>query len=120
MSGPRRPSRAPATCSPVRYEIRFHPAVRSDLEAVARLIADAAGRAAAERRLADIEATVRSLAETPHKGTIRDAIAPGLRAIPAGRRGVVAFTVDDAARCVYVHAVTWAGGDWVGRSLRRR
>ena len=80
------------------YEIRFHPAVRADLEAIARLIARAAGRAAAERRLAEIEAAVRSLAVTPHKGTIRDAIAPRLRAIPAGRRGVVAFTVDDDAR----------------------
>jgi toxin ParE1/3/4 len=119
MSVPRRPSPPPAPPS-VTYEIRFHPAVRADLEAIARLIARAAGRAAAERRLAEIEAAVRSLAVTPHKGTIRDAIAPRLRAIPAGRRGVVAFTVDDDARCVRVHAITWAGGDWIGRTLRRR
>jgi toxin ParE1/3/4 len=101
------------------YEVRFHPAVREDLRTIARLIAEAGGRVAAERRLAEIEATVRSLAETPHKGSLRHEISPGLRAIPAGRRGVVAFTVDDRARCVLVHAITWGGADWIGRTRRR-
>jgi hypothetical protein len=62
---------------------------------------------------------IRSLALTPHKGSIRDGIAPGLRAIPAAGRGVVAFTVDDAARCVLVKVVGYAGSDWIGQAARR-
>jgi plasmid stabilization system protein ParE len=56
---------------------------------------------------------------TPHKGTIRDAIAPGLRAIPAAGRGVIVFMVDDAARLVLVKAIGYAGSDWVARARRR-
>jgi plasmid stabilization system protein ParE len=73
----------------------------------------------AERKLDAIAAVIRTLAHTPHKGTIRDDVAPGLRAIPAARRGVIAFTVDDAARRVLVLAVGYAGSDWVGRVGRR-
>lgn len=102
------------------YELRFHPAVRGDLATIARLITETAGRATAERKLAEIAAAIRALAETPHKGTLRDEVAPGLRAIPAGRRAVVAFRVDDAARAVFVYAVTYGGADWIGRARERR
>ena len=71
-------------------------------------------------KLDAIAAVIRTLAHTPHKGTIRDAIAPGLQAIPAAGRGVVAFTVDDAAQRVLVVAIGYAGPDWVGRATRRR
>ena len=50
---------------------------------------------------------------------VRDAIAPGLRAIPAAGRGVIVFMVDDAARLVLVKAIGYAGSDWVGRARRR-
>jgi len=102
------------------YTLRFHPKVRSDLETIARLIAEYAGRAAAERILAEIEAAVRTLADTPHRGSIRDDIAPGLRAIPAGRRAVVAFRVDDLGRQVLVYSITYGGADWIGRVSERR
>ena len=69
----------------------------------------------AERKLDEIAAVVRALAHTPHKGSIRDEIAPGLRAIPAAGRGVVVFVVDDEARRVLVKAIGHAGSDWVGR-----
>lgn len=101
------------------YALRFHPKVRDDLEAIVRLIADYSGRPAAERRLAEIEAVVRGLADTPHKGSLRHEIAEGLRAIPAGRRAVVAFTVDDARRTVLIHAVSYGGADWMA-AIRRR
>jgi plasmid stabilization system protein ParE len=102
------------------YAIRFHPAVRDDLEAIAEGIAARAGHATAERKLVEIAAAIRTLADTPHKGSIRDTIAPGLRAIPAARRGVVAFTVDDASSCVTVQAIVYGGADWAGRAARRR
>lgn len=79
-----------------------------------------AGREAAERKLGEIAEAIGTLAHTPHKGSIRDAIAPGLRAIPAARRGVAAFTVDDASGCVTVQAVVYGGADGTGRVVARR
>lgn len=101
------------------YRLRFHPRVADDLRIIAGLLRDYAGSAVARRILAEIEADVLRLAETPHKGSVRDDIAPGLRAIPAGRRAVVAFTVDDRAREVRVLTVTYGGADWVARVRRR-
>lgn len=97
------------------YVVRLHPAVRNDLS----IIADYAGAPAAARVLDAIEAAIHRLADTPHSGTRRDEIAPGPRAIPAGRRGVVAFTVDDASRTVFILAVTYAGVDWMARATAR-
>ncbi len=94
--------------------------MRDDLLRILRLVADHSGREAAERRLAEIEAAVRALADTPHKGSLRHEIAPGLRAIPAGRRAVVAFTADDASRTVLVHAISYGGADWISVIHRRR
>ena len=79
------------------YRIRFHPLVARDLDAIAQWINDYAGSEAAARKLAEIEAAIATLKATPHKGSLRDEIAPGLRAIPAGRKAVVAFVVDDDA-----------------------
>ncbi len=104
----------------MNYRIRFHPAVSEDLAQIVQLIAGYAGSEAAARRLAEIEAVIASLKQTPHKGSIRDEIAPGLRAIPAGRKAVVVFTVDDETREVLVHIVGYAGADWIRRSADRR
>jgi plasmid stabilization system protein ParE len=103
----------------VSDRLRVHPAVSDDLDAIMRWRLDDAGRAAAERRLAEIEEASAGLKPVPHKGSLRDEIAPGLRAIPAGRKAGVAFTVDDAAGEVFVHAVTYAGADWMTRSRSR-
>lgn len=102
------------------YRIRLHPAVTADLIAIADLIVAYAGPQPALRRLAEIEQTIASLASTPHKGSLRPEIAPGLRAIPAGRKAVIAFTVDDATKEVFVHAIGYAGSDWISRSAERK
>jgi toxin ParE1/3/4 len=103
----------------VRYRIRFHPAVADDLDAIAIWIMEFAGPGAAYRMLTEIEATVSGLASLPHRGSRRDEIAPNLRAIPAGRKGVVAFTVDDATQEVLIISVTYGGADWIGISKSR-
>ncbi len=59
------------------YRIRFHPLVTRDLEAIAQWIIDYTGSEVADRKLAEIEQEIASLARTPHKGSIRDEIAPG-------------------------------------------
>jgi len=100
----------------VNYRIRYHPLVARDLDAIAHWIQDYAGPVVAVRKLAEIEAAIAMLKATPHKGSHRDEIAPGLRAIPAGRKAVVAFVVDDDAGEVLVYAVTYGGADWAMRS----
>ena len=102
------------------YRIRFHPLVSRDLRVIAQWVLDYAGPLAADRTLTTIERTIEGLAQTPHTGSIRNEIARGLRAIPAGRKAVVAFTVDDKACEVFIHAVTYAGADWVARMPQRQ
>ena len=63
--------------------------------------------------------TIATLKTTPHKGSLRDEIAPGIRAIPAGRKAVVAFLVDDEAAEVLIYAVTYGGADWSRRTGAR-
>lgn len=101
------------------YRIRFHPLVARDLDAIGLWILDYAGPEVAARKLVEIEAAISTLKETPHKGSLRDEIAPGLRAIPAGRKAVVAFTVDDDTAEVLIYAVTYGGADWTMRSRAR-
>ena len=101
------------------YRIRFHPLVARDLDAIARWILDYAGPDAAARKLAEVEAAIATLKTTPHKGSLRNEIATGLRAIPAGRKAVIAFVVDDDAGEVLIYAVTFGGAEWVGRSSAR-
>lgn len=101
------------------YRIRLHPAVAEDLDAITQWLIDYAGPHAAARRLDEIDTTIAGLADLPHKGSRRDEISSGLRAIPAGRKAVVAFTVDDEARELHIHAVTYAGADWITLSKAR-
>ena len=101
------------------YRIRFHPLVGRDLDAIARWILDYSGPDIAARKLTEIEAAIATLKDTPHKGSLRPEIAPGLRAIPAGRKAVIVFVVDDDATEVLIYAVTYAGADWVARSRAR-
>lgn len=102
------------------WRIRFHPLVARDLDAIARCILDHAGPEIAARKLAEIETAIATLRDTPHKGSLRTEIAPGLRAIPAGRKAVIAFVVDDDASEVLIYVVTYGGADWVLRSTQRR
>ena len=101
------------------YRVRFHPLAARDLEVIAQWIIEHAGSEVAHRKLAGIEQEIASLARTPHKGSIRDEIAPGLRAVPAGRRAVIAFSVDDDAKEILIDCVTYSGGDWATRSRER-
>ena len=103
----------------MNYRIRFQPLVARDLDAIAQWILDYAGPDAAARKLVEIEAAIATLKATPHKGSLRSEIAPGLRATPAGRKAVIAFAVDDDVAEVLIYAVTYGGADWAMRSRMR-
>lgn len=94
------------------YRIFRHPDVAQDLQGIGQLIADYAGPAIAIDKLTEIEATLHRLSDTPHIGTVRDEIFPGLRAIPTARKGVITFVVDDDQQAVFVVSITYAGADW--------
>lgn len=102
------------------FRVRFHPAVSDDLHGIARSMLPHAGAAITGRILSEIRDAARSLREAPHRGSLRQEIMPGLRAIPATRRGVMAFTVDDDAREVFVHIIAYGGADWMSRVRDRR
>jgi toxin ParE1/3/4 len=104
----------------MNYQIKFHPLVAIDLDLIASIIIDYAGPEVAARKLAEIEAVVTSLKDFPHRGSIRNEIAPGLRAIPAGRKAVIAFVVDDDAKEVLIYAISYGGSDWISRVGARR
>lgn len=102
------------------YRIRFHPLVARDLDAIAQWIIEYAGPDAAQRKLDEIEAEISSLKTTLHKGSRRDEIVPGLRAIPASRKAVIAFVVDaDVGQCADLR-LNYGGADLVRRSTARK
>ncbi len=101
------------------YRLRYHPSVADDLLTISGLIEEYAGRQVAHRKLAEIADVAQSLRALPHRGTQRDHILPGLRAIPAARRAVIAFTVDDDLQEVHVLAITYGGADWITRTGQR-
>ena len=101
------------------YRIFRHPEILRDLLDIVDLIADYAGAAIAERKLAEIEATLEMLAETPHIGSLRDDLYPGIRAIPTARKGIIAFVVDDEEQAVFVVSITYAGANWHRRVAMR-
>ena len=101
------------------YRIVYHPEIRNDLLNISKLIADYAGSDIAQAKLAEIKTTILSLQETPHIGSLRDETYPGLRAIPAAGKGVIAFAVDDDLKTVYLVSITYAGANWLSQVPKR-
>jgi plasmid stabilization system protein ParE len=64
----------------------------------------------AEARLEAIREAALTLASAPHRGTKRDAIAPGLRTVTIDR-AVFWFDLDEKARKVRVLAIFFGGQD---------
>ncbi|MCG7521808.1 type II toxin-antitoxin system RelE/ParE family toxin [Ruegeria sp. Ofav3-42] len=102
------------------YRLRYHPAVVDDLRMIAEMISDYAGPQVARRKLDEIARVAQGLQSLPHIGTRRDHVLPGLRAIPAARRAVIAFTIDEDAQEIHVLTITYAGADWITRLETRR
>ncbi|MCM2477640.1 type II toxin-antitoxin system RelE/ParE family toxin [Rhizobium sp. CG5] len=103
----------------MRYTVTRHPLVRSDMLDITRLIGDYAGYPIAGQKIAEFRSAMKSLRDYPHIGTVRHDIHPGLRALPAGEKGVICFTVDDRTETVHIVCVTYAGADWQARARGR-
>ena len=103
----------------MKYRIRFHPLVERDLDANAEWIIAYAGVNTAARKLSDLEEAIEGLADMPHGASRRDEIVSGLRVIPARRKAVIAFTIDEMTREVLIQAVTYGEADWATQSRIR-
>ena len=57
--------------------------------------------------------------QCPYRGTRRDGIAPGLRAIPSAGKAVIAFEVKEETRTVRILSIAWGGFDWLCRIAER-
>ena len=101
------------------YQVEFHPRAKIELRQIRDSIADLGGKEASRRILQAFEGVLTGLAQVPHKGSLRESIAPRLRSVPAAKKGVVTFRVDDVARIVTIVAITYAGQDWMGRVKTR-
>ncbi len=101
------------------YRITRHPLVKNDLLDITILVGDYSGYEIAEDKIDLIEQKLRSLADFPHIGTIRNDLYPGLRAIPASEKAVVCFTVDDEAQSAFVLCISYGGADWQARVQER-
>lgn len=78
------------------------------------------GATTTKRILRELRHAVLALGDTPHRGTIRSELLPGLRVVGASLRGSIAFSVEDDRREVFVHIVSYGGFDWVARVDERR
>lgn len=103
----------------MRYRVIRHPLVDRDIARIASFLLEYTTPESVAGKIARLDSDASALGEDPHRGTRRDDILPGLRAIPSACRGVIAFDVDDEARVVRILSVTWAGADWMGRVAGR-
>ncbi|KQY48433.1 type II toxin-antitoxin system RelE/ParE family toxin [Rhizobium sp. Root483D2] len=97
------------------YRIVKHPLIDRDIYDIADLVANYAGPAIGVAKANDIVRVIDNLADFPHIGSTRDDLRTGLRAIPAGEKGVVCFTVNERDQSVFIICVTYAGADWMAR-----
>lgn len=102
------------------YLIVKHPFIDRDIYDIADLVASYAGPDVGLAKANEIVRVIDNLADFPHIGSLRNEFLPGLRAIPAGEKGVVCFTVNDRDQSVLIICVTYAGADWMARVKERK
>lgn len=104
----------------MRYSVRLHDLVKRDFYKIGEWINEFAGPEVASQRISEIAAAIESLEYFPHRGSIRNEVAPGCRLITAGDKAVITFMVDDAAAEVFIYSVTYGGAEWAVLTRQRR
>lgn len=72
----------------------------------------------AEERVHAIRADIETLAKAPHRGTLHDAVLPGLRHVTFGR-AIVWFDIVEERGEVRILAIFYGGQDHVRHMLKR-
>lgn len=102
-----------------RFRIIRHPLVERDISRIASFLLEHTTPRSVAEKIALLDEDASSLAENPWRGTRRDEVSPGLRAIPSAGNGVIAFEVREDTRTVRILSITWGGFDWLGRVANR-
>lgn len=102
------------------YKIRFHPKVATDLQVIADIIANHSGITEATHKLVHIQDTAYRLADNPQKGSSQTEAGSTVRVIPAGRKGIIAFEIDENTTTVFVIAVAYGGPEWTSKIEGRK
>lgn len=98
-----------------RFRVVRHPLVDRDIARIAAFLLEHTTVHSVLEKMAALDADVSALAENPYRGTRRDEISPGLRAIPSAGRRVIAFEVREDIRTVRILSITWGGAGWLGK-----
>jgi toxin ParE1/3/4 len=93
-----------------RREVVLSLEARADLRWIYDTIALTAGRITAMRYIERIEAHCRGFDYASERGTRRDTLRPGLRAVGFERRVTIAFTVE--ADKVVIFRIFYGGFNW--------
>lgn len=96
------------------WRIQRHPLVERDIRRIALYLLDYATPERVGQIIQQLDHDVDALRVNPYRGTRRDGILPGLRAIPSARKGVIAFQIFEDRRLIRLLAVAWGGGNWQG------
>ena len=102
-----------------RFRVVRHPLVDRDVARVATFLLQRTTPRSVARKLGALDADVNALGENPYRGTERNEILSGLRAIPSAGKGVIAFEVREDTRTVRILSISWGGADWMGMIARR-
>jgi toxin ParE1/3/4 len=94
----------------VTHKVVFRPSARSDLFAIYNYIEQENGAARAGAYIDRIEAACMALSTFPERGSVRDAIGPGVRVVGFERRASILFRVD--AEQVLILRVLHGGQDY--------
>ena len=102
-----------------RFRMVRHPLVARDISRIASFPLEHTTPRSLAAKIAQLDEDAASLAENPRRGTKRDEIMPGIRAIPSAGQGVIAFEVREEIRTVRILSITWGGFDWLRRVVAR-
>ncbi|WP_404385050.1 type II toxin-antitoxin system RelE/ParE family toxin [Caenispirillum salinarum] len=100
------------------YRVVLNRLVEDDVDHIAEWFLNHAGPEAADRKVEELAAFLEMLAEMPHRGTVRSGYAEPVRAVPVDHKTTVVFSVDEGKREVHVHAIAYAGRNWMRRVTR--
>ena len=96
----------------MNYHIVFSPAAKQQLGMLFDYIADAESSELAGQFTASIVTHCKLLQTFPCRGTMRDDVRPGLRITNYKKRVVIAFTVDEAEKTVFILGLFYGGQNY--------
>jgi toxin ParE1/3/4 len=103
-----------------RFSVHFDRGVAEDIEDIRNFVRLAASQAIADAFVERIVFYCEGLGTTPHRGAVRDEIAPGLRVVGWRKTVSIAFQVDESVGRVLVLGVLYRGRDVAAAMTQRQ